>query len=224
MKKLLSLAALLVLIAFIFGCASAPEPEPVPEKPKGEIKVEPRVYPPKTIEHKTSALGGEPPQWAFLEADELEGMDKYKDYYVFKFDQVGADLEGVKAWTRSFVAATEVARMVSTRVMNKFAGAMVGDRDMVETYMEEVAKVMALAEYAGARKAGDFWVHQQTYKDDGKPDKKQYRYWMLYTVPRDQVDAAIERALEGESARNKPKTEEEQAARDRVRELFGEGL
>ena len=41
--------------------------------------------------------------------------------------------------------------MVSTRVMNKFAGAQVGDKDMVETYMEEVAKVLALAEYSGAR-------------------------------------------------------------------------
>jgi hypothetical protein len=199
MKKLLSLVLVLALLAFVIGCKSA-------------------------LEHKNSALGGDPPDWAFMEMDELEALEKYADFYVFKFDQVGEDLEGVKAWTRSFSAATEVARMVSTRVMNKFAGAQVGDRDMVETYMEEVAKVLAVAEYSGARRAGDFWVLQQTFDDKGKPDKRIYRYWLLYTVPREQIEDAIERALNEEDQKNKPKTEEEKVARDRVQELFGEGL
>ncbi len=220
MKKLLSLALVLVLMVFVFGCKSTPEEA----EPKGSIEVEGMVYPPKVLEHKNSALGGDPPDWAFLEMDELEALEKYQDFYVFKFDQVGGDLEGVKAWTRSFSAATEVARMVSTRVMNKFAGAQVGDRDMVETYMEEVAKVLAVAQYSGARRAGDFWVLQQTFTDKGKPDKRQYRYWLLYTVPRQQIDDAIDRALDEENQKEKPKTEEEKVARDRVQELFSEGM
>jgi hypothetical protein len=130
----------------------------------------------------------------------------------------------VKAWTRSFTAATEVARMVQTRVMNKFAGAQVGDKDMVETYMEEVAKILAVAEYAGARKKDDFWIYRQYYDDNGKPDEKSYTYYMLYTVPKEQIDAAIDRALDAQSQQQKPKTEEEQAARERVKELFSEGL
>jgi hypothetical protein len=43
-------------------------------------------------------------------------------------------------------------------------------------------------------------------------------------VPREQIDAAIQRALDEQAGRSKPKTEEEQTARDRVKELFGEGL
>jgi hypothetical protein len=222
MKKLLMGAGAIALVAFAFACAGGPKA--APEKPKGEIKVEPQVYPPKVIEHKNTAFGGDVPDWVFLEQDELEKLPEYDGVYVFKFDQTGKDLEGVKAWTRSFTAATEVARMVSTRVMNKFAGAQVGDKDMVETYMEEVAKVLALAEYAGARKKADFWVHLQTFTDEGQKDQQVYRYLLLYTVPREQIDAAIQRALDAQSQKAKPKTEEEQTARDRVKELFSEGL
>jgi len=226
MKRLSVLIVASAVIAFVgltlAGCGS--KPAPVEEAPKGEIVVETKVYPPKNIEHKKSALGGEVPDWVFEDQMDLEASDKYKDYYVFKFDERGESLDGVKAWTRSFVAATEVARMVSTRVMNKFAGAQVRDKNMVETYMEEVAKVLSEAQYAGARKVDDFWVYQQHYKDDGKPDKKLYMYLFLYTVPREQIDAAIARALDEQSGKVKPKTEEEKVARDRVKELFSDGM
>jgi hypothetical protein len=220
MKKLWLVVGVIAMVAFVFACAGGPEAK----EPKGEIKVEPKVYPPKTIEHEGTAFGTDVPNWVFEEQADLEKAKEYKDLYVFKFEQTGKDLEGLKAWTRSFTAATEVARMVSTRVMNKFVGAQVGDKDMVETYMEEVAKILAVAEYAGARQKADFWVYQQYYSDDGKPADKVYRYLLLYTVPREQIDAAIQRALDAQSGKAKPKTEEEQTARDRVKELFNEGL
>jgi hypothetical protein len=220
MKKLWVIVAVIAMVAFVFACAGGPKAK----EPKGEIKVEPKVYPPKTIEHKGTAFGTDVPNWVFEEQADLEQEKEYKGQYVFKFEQTGKDLEGVKAWTRSFTAATEVARMVSTRVMNKFAGAQIGDKDMVETYMEEVAKVLAVAEYAGARQKADFWVYQQYYSDDGKPTDKIYRYLLLYTVPREQIDAAIQRALDAQSGKSKPKTEEEQTARERVKELFSDGM
>jgi len=220
MKKLWLVVAVVAMVAFVFACAGGPKPQ----EPKGEIKVEPKVYPPKTIEHKGTAFGSDVPNWVFEEQADIEGAKDYKGLYVFKFEQTGKDLEGVKAWTRSFTAATEVARMVSTRVMNKFVGAQVGDKDMVETYMEEVAKILAVAEYAGARQKADFWVYQQYYDDNGKATDKVYRYLLLYTVPREQIDAAIQRALDAQSGKSKPKTEEEQSARDRVKELFQEGM
>jgi hypothetical protein len=220
MKKLWIVVAVIAMVAFVFACAGGPQAK----EPKGEIKVEPKVYPPKTIEHKGTAFGSDVPNWVFEEQADIEAVKDYKGLYVFKFEQTGKDLEGVKAWTRSFTAATEVARMVSTRVMNKFVGAQIGDKDMVETYMEEVAKILAVAEYAGARQKADFWVYQQYYSDDGKPTDKVYRYLLLYTVPREQIDAAIQRSLDAQSGKAKPKTEEEQSARDRVKELFSDGM
>jgi len=221
MKHLWKVVVVLVAIAVLFACGTKPT-----AKQEQALKVEPQVYPPKVIEHKLTALGGDVPEWVFQYAngENLEEKRDYEDLYVFIFEQTGKDLEGVKAWTRSFSAATEVARMVSTRVMNKFAGAQVGDKDMVETYMEEVAKILAVAEYAGARKKDDFWIYRQFYDDNGNPMKKEYTYYMLYTVPQEQIDAAIQRSLDDQNNKAKPKTEEEQTARDRVKELFSEGL
>jgi len=222
MKHLWKVAIVLVAIGLLFaGCKTKPTPEQ-----ERALKVEPQVYPPKVIEHKLTALGGDIPEWIFQYAngEDLEKERDYKDNYVFVFEQTGKDLEGVKAWTRSFSAATEVARMVSTRVMNKFAGAQVGDKDMVETYMEEVAKILAVAEYSGARKKDDFWIYRQFYDDNGNPTKKEYTYYMLYTVPEEQIDAAIQRSLDAQTNKEKAKTEEEQVARDRVKELFSDGL
>jgi hypothetical protein len=224
MKKLHCLALVLVALAVLglalAGCAGKKEAP----APAGDLKVEPQVYPPKIIEHKTSSFGGNPPEWVFTVQEDLEQSDKFKDQYVFVFDEKGGDLDGLKAWTRSFVAASEVARMVSTRVNNKFAGAQVGDKNMVETYMEEVVQVLAQAQYSGARKVDDFWVLQQTYTDQGKPDKKEYRYLLLYAVPRQQIDDAIQRALDETAQKSKPKTEEENKARERVQELFSTGM
>ncbi len=222
MKHLWKVAIVLIAIGLLFvGCKTKPTPEQ-----EAALKVEPQVYPPKVIEHKLTALGGDVPEWVFEYAngEDLENKREYRDQYVFVFEQTGKDLEGVKAWTRSFSAATEVARMVSTRVMNKFAGAQVGDKDMVETYMEEVAKVLAVAEYSGARKEDDFWIHRQFYDDNGKPTEKIYTYYLLYTVPEEQIDAAIQRSLDAQNNKDKVKTEEEQVARDRVKELFSDGL
>ncbi len=221
MKHLWKVAVVLVVVGLLFACGTKPTP-----KQEQALKVEPQVYPPKVIEHKLTALGGDVPEWVFQYAsgEDLEEKKDYNDLYVFIFEQTGKDLEGVKAWTRSFSAATEVARMVSTRVMNKFAGAQVGDKDMVETYMEEVVKILAVAEYAGARKKDDFWIHRQFYDDNGNPMKKEYTYYMLYTVPQEQIDAAIQRSLDAQNNKAKAKTEEEQTARDRVRELFSENL
>jgi hypothetical protein len=217
MKKLIIL--LLVSLGLLFvGCAS----QPPAEEPEEEVEVVGEVYPPKVLEHKTSAFDGSVPEWVFLDATELERTEQYEDSYVFVFDTMGESLDGVKAWASGFEAPKEVARMVSTRVKNKFVGAQVGDKDMVESYMEEVVKLLAEAQYSGARKGGDFWVYQQYFDEAGNPDKRQYRYLYLYIVPKQQVDDAIDRALEAQNSKAKPKTEEEKVARDRVKQLFDE--
>lgn len=222
MKKLTVLLFIGLAILMV-GCGSDPQPMEV-EQPEDTIVVEGRVVPPKVIEHKTSAFGGSVPEWVFMEAMDIEKTDEYSDSYVFIFDDSGENLDFLKAWASGFQASQEVARMVSTRVKSKFVGAQVGDDATLERYMENVVKTVSEAQFSGARKAGDFWVFQQYFNDDGSADYKQYRYLLLYVVPKDQVISAIDRALEGANATEKPKTEEEITARERVKELYSEGL
>ena len=106
--------------------------------------------------------------------------------------------------------------MVSTRVRQVFAGAQVGDQDFVETYFENVVKIVAETQISGLRKYGDFWVLKEYVSTDGRAGDREYAYYTLYTVDRDIVHELIRRAIDGVSAT----TEEELTARERVRQIL----
>jgi len=171
------------------------------------------------VDHKTKDFGGQVPDWVTKSASELEAMPKYKDSYVFVDDQIGKDLEGLKLWARGFSIGSQIARIVSTRVEDKFTGAAAGDRNALETYMEQVVKSVAAAQYSGARVEEDFWIKRQRVSDKSED----YRYLFLVTVPRKQIDDAIARALKDADQAAKP-TPDKQTAINRVKESFDKGL
>jgi len=208
MQKLSYLLLVVLVLAVAFGCKSAPEATKPPE-PEAQYEI---------IDHKTKDFGGTIPDWVTKSSMELEAMDEYQDYYVFVDDQVGQDLEGLKLWSRGFSVASEIARLVTTRVTDKFVGAAAGDKDELETYLEEVVQSLSEASYGGARKEEDFWVRRRK-KSDGTED---YRYVLFVTVPKEQIDAAIERAFA--EADEKEKSEEKKTAIQRVKDAFEGGL
>ena len=118
------------------------------------------------------------------------------------------------------MSTKDIARMVATRVESKFAGAAVGDKDMLETYMEQVVKSLSVAEFSRVVIEDEFWIKKQSKKSG----EVEYRYLFLVTVPKSEIEAAIERVFGDAASKVKPKTEEETAARDRVKEAFKEGF
>ena len=214
MKKIVLLSVLLMLLVLSFGCVSkpaTPEPTPTPEAKLDEWVV---------INHKMKDFGGSIPDWVTKTPIELEKTDKYKDYYVFIQDQTGKNLEGLELWATGFSAPAEIARMVSTRVQSKFAGAAVGDKDELETYMEQVVKTVSEAQYSGVRVEDKYWVLKQNKTNTSQ---KEYRYLLLMTVPKTEIQNAIQRALDG-AAKNVAKTPEKERAINNVKNLMDEGL
>jgi hypothetical protein len=195
----------------LLSCASGPKGE-LNERtdPKDEVV---------TIDHKNKALGGAVPDWVFASVFDLEEQPKYKDMYVFKMEADGKDKDGAMTFLRGMEVPTQVARQVSIRVQNKFVGAQVGDKDKVETYMENVTKSLAQAQVTGLREVDNYWVKLQ----EGQKEPY-YRAMALYIVPKAEIDGAIARALDSENQKTKPKTEEEKVARERVKAVFGEGM
>ncbi len=218
MKKMLVLAIMALLVgAFFMGCGSTP-----PENKQGDTAKPtlPPPPPPQIIEHKTSDFGGNPPRWVEKTALEMEKDKEYEGYYVFIVDEAGQNLDGLKTYAKNFVAADTIARMVSTRVEAKFVGAAAGDKDMLETYMENVVKSVSKASFSGMRVNDEFWVKKRYFTQDGSVDREEYRYLFLITVPRKSIDDAIKNGFDAV----KPVTKEETAAVDRVKEAWGEGL
>ncbi len=216
MVYIVSLAMVLGLLA---GCSSAPKAKdtaPEPVKTQGAAMEAPSF---KIIENQNSALGGEIPFWVTQDTGALEQDQRFKDNYVFKIEENGQSLTGVKTLANNLDAPSEIGRLVNTRVQQKFGGAQVGDDKAVETYFENVVKTLANATISGFRKYGEFWVLKQYY-DNGSLGKKEYTYYVLYTIARSKVDSLIQDAI----AETKPQNDAQTTAKERVKQIFDGGL
>ena len=196
-------AALALIVA---GCAGGPETRPA--------EFAPVTF--QIIEHKNSALGGDIPDWTSMDIGELEDDDRFEGRYVYRFEEPGRNLAGVKAIADNMSAPSAVAREVSTQVRQVFAGAQVGDQNFVETYFENVVKTISETRISGLRKYGDFWVLKQYVNEDGSAGEREYVYYTLYTVEQSVLQELIRRAIDGIAA----ETEEELTARERVRQIL----
>ncbi|AEJ60559.1 hypothetical protein Spith_0273 [Spirochaeta thermophila DSM 6578] len=217
------LAVLALVVLAVAGCKGAPEEKP--QEPKPQVEVKPVAKKPDIIDHKNYKWGKDVPDWVLMDVAELEQLPEYKDLYLFKFESPRAkDLEGARLYVENMQAATEIARQVSLRVQQKFAGAAAGDLDRLETYMETVVKTLAQATIVGFKKLDDYWVLMRYYREDGSVEEDAYTYVALYGVERRTLDELVRRALENADEQVKPRSEEEKTARDRVKEAFEEGF
>jgi len=224
MKKITFLCASAAASALVLAsCASAPAAPPASKMPAAkEATIE--VIDDQFHEKKY-------PDWVKMtsnpsdieESDAILKSDKGK-VYVFVTSLTGKDLNGVQTWAKNFNMASDIAAAISTRVQSTFAGAAAGDRDKLEGYMEQVVKTMSSATYSGARRKSDYWARIRETTPDGKVSDY-YEYWLLVTIPKDVLDQQIKAAMGAADAAAKPKTAEEQTARDRVKKAFdSEGL
>jgi hypothetical protein len=217
-KRALIAAALILSLLAVVGCTSTPAPEP---KKISTANVAPTF---KVIDHKYAAAGREWPEWVFQETFDLERMDQYKDMYLFKFEEEGQNLDSVKTWTNNFSAASEIAKVVSTKVQQKFAGAQAGDKDKLGVYFENVVKLVSEANYSGAKKVSDYWVLKSYFKDDGVSEKeRKYAYYLLFSIPKATLQELINQKIK-EAGQAVKATAEQATAMDRVKESFYEGF
>ena len=237
-KKLFFLLMVLLFASLFMGCLASTETtvtriedKPADDTPPADntspvdslplTETQPPMEDWVIIDHKTRDFGGNIPDWVTSTAMELESQPAFEGLYVFVIDQVGKDLQGLQLWARGFIAPSEVARMVSTRVEDKFVGAAAGDMDMLETYMEEVVKSVSEAEFPGLRTADSFWVKKQNRNNTSMIE---YRYLFLVTVPVEAVNLSIQRTFDQTINNNPPKTEDEQTAINRVQDSFDSDL
>jgi hypothetical protein len=224
MKKAVILLALLLPVAalVLVSCGSAPAATPKGLPAAKETAIE--LIDDQFHEKKY-------PEWVKMmampsdieESDDILKSDKGK-VYVFVTTQRGKSLDGVETWAKNFSMASDIASVVSTRVQSSFAGAAAGDKDKLDSYMEQVVKTMSSASYSGAKRKASYWA--KIRETDPKGAVSDYfEYYLLVTIPKDVLDAQIKKALDGADGAVKPKTEEEKVARERVKKaLETEGL
>jgi len=206
-SKIVAAIAIVTLFGFLASCASAPADKPA-DKP---VVAAPKVPAKTVLDQKGALTGGDIPDWVNMDVGDIETLPKYKDFYVFRGEATGGSEQSAKLIASRLDADTQIARMISLRVQNLFSGAQVGDDKTVETYMENVVKSLADAKISGWREAGSWWV-QYEYT---ATKKQEYRYYLLYTIPKDTVKQLLQDAITGQPADTKDKI----TARDRVKQI-----
>jgi len=212
--------AILMIAIVAMGCASKPAtPAPmVTNTPPYDI-----------LQHKGTTLGVlTPPAWieaSLMGPKAVEKLADYKDKFVVVVDVTGKDLEGTSLAAQRLNADTEIARYLSIRVKDTFAGAQVGDKDKIETYMERVVKSVSEIKFSGFQRSADWWVQIRWYKPDNKKtwDRDEFRVLQLYTVDKEVLKSQLEKTLSGEAA-EEPKTAEKERAIEAVKQAFYEGV
>ena len=225
MKKILS-ALLVVLAVFaIASCVSEPEPKPAPSKMDEVVLV------PDILEHKGTALGASVPSWvmAYIENGPggVEKLAEYKGKYVIVLDSEGQSKQGTIAAMDNMDAPVQIARYLSTRVQQKFAGAQVGDRNELTEYFENVVKTVSEAKFSGFMTGPDWWVYLQYYKPGAKTktevDRRIYRVIKVYSIDSTILQTQLDKYLNDAEAQV-AKTPEKQRAMDAVQSAFYEGF
>ena len=216
------LTALLVAFVLLFaGCAGGPEPE----EEQGPQAAEPQTKRPVLLDHENYKFGKDMPDWVMMDANEIQQLDQYEDYYVFKFESPRAQsLQGAKIWTRNFEASAQLAQTVRNEVQSKFAGAAVGDTDFIETYQEQVVATFSEAQFSGYAPVADYWIEMRYFDADGDVEEDAFTYFVLYTIEKDTLDRMIQTALDQAEEEAQPETDEEERAKQRVEEAFENGL
>jgi hypothetical protein len=185
-----------------------------------------KAYPPQIIEHKGTAFGRDYPKWMDAALDGPKAVEKLPDFankYIVVVQEDGADLTGAQLAASKLDAQTTISALISTRVKDTFAGAQVGDKDKIETYMERAVKSVSEATFSGFSMESDWWVKLQNFTSDGKPDKQVYRVIQIWGIDKDSLQKQIGAKLKDAAAAETP-TPDKQKAMDLVQQSFFDGF
>jgi hypothetical protein len=218
-KIVVALVVLSLAFAFV-GCASKPGSSLNPPAPTV------KAYPPQILMHKGTSFGKDYPKWMDAALDGPKAVEKLPDFankYIVVVEQDGQDLTGTQLAAERLNAQTTISSLISTRVKDTFAGAQVGDKDKIETYMERCVKSVSAATFSGFSKESDWWAQLQTFTPEGKPDKQVYRVIAIYGIDKALLQKQIDKLL-SDVAKDEPKTEQKQRAMDLVQQSFFDGF
>ena len=201
----------IILLGAIFivlvSCVSVPE----------QVRELEKIDSPYTvINHKNAQLGIEVPDWTYKAIPALEEESRFVASYVYRFERVGKNLEGVKILADNLDAGVALAREISLRVQQQFTAEQSGNDELVETYFENIVETLSETTINGYRKYDDFWLlrrHNET-------EEEEYVYYNLFTVEKETVDNLIQNAISEQPANG----EEEEDARERVQSILEDAL
>ncbi|MDR0668493.1 MAG: hypothetical protein LBF95_00280, partial [Treponema sp.] len=171
------------------------------------------------LDNKGKAIGVETPDWIKLYvADGVTAVQAlFKDKYCVIGEESSTNLQFALAWADNFSAQQRIGAMLRTTISSKFQAAESGASQSsgganstsaagTAEYRQEIdnaINAVVNVSYSGAQRDSDWWVLMRRYdpdQDDAYTDE--YIAYVLYTIPKAELNRQIAQALETSVSRD----------------------
>ena len=193
--KYVLVALCVIAIIAIIGCAS---------KPRVTI-VE--------LENKGTSMGVSTPDWiksyTTSGISKVQAQSEFRDKYCIIGEESGVNRQFVLAWADNFSAQQRIGAMLRTTIVSEYQARVQGLATSVGgagapaptgTYQQEIDSVINAVvnvSYSGAQREADWWSLRRRYDPDNKEIfNDEYTAYVLYTIPKSELNNQIARALE----------------------------
>jgi hypothetical protein len=186
-------AAVLLPVALIFfaGCASSGRTAGIDE-----------------LENKGSAIDAPTPAWltSYLKqgVSALQALPQYAGKYCIVGEESGVNRQFVLAWADQASAQQRIGSLLRTNIASRCQAAVNASADSGTaasgSYQQEIDNIINAVvnvSYSGARREADWWSLRRRYDPDNRAVyTDEYTAYVLYTVPKEEMNRQIALALE----------------------------
>jgi hypothetical protein len=197
-KQALAALAVMVTVALI-GCASQPK-----------VKV-------VELENKGTSMNVATPDWIKTYTangiSRVQAQSEFKDKYCVIGEESGVNRQFVLAWADNFSAQQRIGAMLRTTIASEYQARVQGAAQSqgganastaagttsgeYSQQIDSVINAIVNVSYSGAQREADWWSLRRRYDPDLKDVfSDEYTAYVLYTIPKSQLNQQIARALE----------------------------
>jgi len=169
----------------------------------------------KELENKGSSMSIATPDWIKTYTSsgitKLQSQSEYRDKYCIIGEETGVNRQFVLAWADNFSAQQRIGAMLRTNIASNYNARVQGTAQSTGvsdsstsagtgSYQQEIDNVISAivnVSYSGAQREADWWSLRRRYDPDQKDVyTDEYTAYVLYTVPKSQLNEQVAKALE----------------------------
>jgi len=195
---ILTVLTVMVIAALTVGCATT------------KVKV-------KELENKGTMTNIRTPAWvtSYVEhgISRVQAQSEFRDKYVVIGEESGVNRQFVVTWADNFSAQQRIGAMLRTTIVSEYQARIQGQAQSqggsntttaagessgeYNQQIDSVVNAVVNVSYSGAQRESDWWSLRRRYDPDVKDAyTDEYTAYVLYTIPKAELNRQVARALE----------------------------
>jgi len=161
------------------------------------------------LENKGTVMGILTPDWVKLYIEKgvsaLQALPDYKDKYCIVGEETGTNRQFVISWADQASAQQRIGSLLRTNIASRYQAAVSGSSlssdggvsGQLQQEIDNILSAVVNVSYSGAQRESDWWVLRRRYDIDNREIySDEYTAYVLYTVPKAEMNRQIAQALE----------------------------